>query len=451
MHTLATALCVTLLHSIWQSACLYGAWKISGTLFRKRSALASRNVLYALTFLQLILSVITGLILIYQPRWTPEILLPLQQFTIPFDIYLVWIYAMVVVWRWAILAFGYASLHRANHSYAKPDVHFKLYTEARSREMGIRRRVRLYIAQHIHTPLTYGFLKPVILLPATMVTGMSVREIEMILLHELSHIRYKDYLLNIYLLIVQQVYFFNPFFRAMAQKIRLERELNCDQWVLQYRYPAVEYAETLLKTAIGRKQTRLQLAAVSEKRELLKRIRYFALSPDVPKNNGFLICTSTLVLLSTMFILFMSGVQRTVPANMPMMAQKITEHNRVSTPPATAIMDENTTQEVRTAITVTKPVKTVPVKRLAPVAPEREFLASNVSEEHVVDNPVMIIPVNVQQLPQKLVTLTEVDAATGKTTVQSIRLVYLNDAWVIVPEWQVESFPAVDSLAVPEQ
>lgn len=455
MLTIATALCLTLLHSIWQSALLWGAWKISGMLFRYRSPLASRNVLYGLTSMQWVLSVVTALVLVYQPRWSPEMVLPWKALSVPFDIYLLWIYAIVVLWKCGSLIYDYTSLHRDTRHFLKAPVHLKLYTMERALEMGIRRKVRVHVVQNIQSPLTYGFFKPVILLPLAMVNGMSVRETEMILLHELSHIRYKDYILNMYLLVLQQLYFFNPFFSIMAKKIKLERELNCDQRVLQYRFPAEEYAETLLKTALLRKQYTLQLAAVSEKNELFKRIQYFTTPRTTPKNNGFLICTSTLVLCCTALLLAVVSLKESIPTSIPVVAQKVIQDNGLLYLTGSPALHEKASRDIRTSIPVSTPEKERKASVMPLPAPVQEFTASVSPEVFPDAAPIQYFPVNLQHLPQKQVTITEVDAATGKSTVQSIRLVYIQDEWVMVPEWQMESFPASDSahtiLPVPEQ
>lgn len=455
MLTVATALCLTLLHSIWQSALLLGAWKISGMLFRNRTPLASRNVLYGFITVQLILSVITALVLIYQPRWSAVMVLPWSEWAIPFDTYLLWIYAVVVAWRLITLWYGYITLHRGARQYMKPPVHLRLYTGERAREMGIRRTVRLHLVQQIQSPMTYGFFKPVILLPVAMVNSMSVRDIEMILLHELSHIRYKDYLLNMYLLVVQQLYFFNPFFRVMAEKIKLERELNCDQRVLQYRYPAEEYAEALLKTAMLRKQFAWQLAAVSEKHELLRRIRYFATPRKEPKNNGFLICCSTLMLCCAALLIAVVSLKQSAPVSIPAIAQKVVQDNGLIYLTGSPALHEQTTPEIRTSVPVIKPKKNGTVQVKPAITPVQELTAAIAPDEMPEANPVIYLPVNLQHLPQKQVTITEVDASTGKSTVQSIRLVFINEEWVMIPEWQMESYPAADTTPVqlphPEQ
>lgn len=88
-------------------------------------------------------------------------------------------------------------------------------------------------------------------------------------------------------MLFSNVYFFNPFISILARKIKTEREINCDVQVLNYNYPGILYAETLLKTARSSKGTAclFQLAAVLKNNELLKRIIYFTSEKNLQYNN----------------------------------------------------------------------------------------------------------------------------------------------------------------------
>jgi beta-lactamase regulating signal transducer with metallopeptidase domain len=98
--------------------------------------------------------------------------------------------------------------------------------------LGINRTVELIQSAQVSVPVTFGLLKPSILVPLGMLTNLPADQVETILLHELAHIRRNDYLANLLLHITEAVFFFNPGLRWVAALIREEREACCDDMVL---------------------------------------------------------------------------------------------------------------------------------------------------------------------------------------------------------------------------
>ncbi|MGH8415593.1 MAG: M56 family metallopeptidase, partial [Gammaproteobacteria bacterium] len=82
-----------------------------------------------------------------------------------------------------------------------------------SMRLGIRRVVRLAVSVHILVPSVIGWLKPVILLPPSIITGLTPLQIELILAHELAHVRRYDYLWNLVQLVVETLLFYHPVVR----------------------------------------------------------------------------------------------------------------------------------------------------------------------------------------------------------------------------------------------
>lgn len=140
--------------------------------------------------------------------------------------------------------------------------------------MGVTRKVQLFISQHLQVPVMIGFLKPVILLPAAMVSNLSPEQLEAILLHELAHIKRNDYLLNIFQSIVETILFFNPFVWWISKNIRLEREHCCDDLVIAGTVQPLHYAKALVALEEYRLTANpLAMAAADDKHHLLHRIK----------------------------------------------------------------------------------------------------------------------------------------------------------------------------------
>lgn len=146
---------------------------------------------------------------------------------------------------------------------------YRVFVNATAGNMGILPAVRVHLSSLVDVPVTLGFLKPVILLPFAMITHLSPQQIEAILVHELAHIRRKDYLINICVTVMELLFFFNPFTRMLIGQLKKEREHCCDDLVLQFRYDPHAYVSALLSLARQHRQGRLAVAATGGSNQLL--------------------------------------------------------------------------------------------------------------------------------------------------------------------------------------
>ncbi len=110
---------------------------------------------------------------------------------------------------------------------------------------GIRRSVRVFESGLACVPVVVGWLRPVILLPASAVRALSPEELRAVMLHELAHIRRHDGLINLVQAIVESTLFFHPAVWWISHRIRTEREYCCDDLVAGRRAEAVTYARAL--------------------------------------------------------------------------------------------------------------------------------------------------------------------------------------------------------------
>ncbi len=123
------------------------------------------------------------------------------------------------------------------------------YVYETTNKIGINRKVQIKISKNIHTPLTIGFLKPIILIPIAAVNSLNPQQLEVILLHELAHIKRNDYLINLWLIFINTIMFFNPFSKHIYSVINKQREFCCDDTVLEYSSQNNLYAQALLNIA----------------------------------------------------------------------------------------------------------------------------------------------------------------------------------------------------------
>lgn len=144
--------------------------------------------------------------------------------------------------------------------------------------------VTLRLSEKVVTPLTTGFIKPILLLPLAAVNQLSMQQLEALIAHELFHIKRNDYLLNLGLSAAGQLFFFNPFARWLLEAARKEREASCDDAVLLLGYNTNDYARALY--TIGKNQAvagHLAMAATGKGgKALLQRIRRILHQPVEP-------------------------------------------------------------------------------------------------------------------------------------------------------------------------
>lgn len=116
-----------------------------------------------------------------------------------------------------------------------------------SAQMGIRRKVRFLLSEVVKDPITFRLLRPVILLPTSLMTGLEPKQIELLLLHELAHVRRYDFTINILQTLVEIVFFYHPALWWISRNIRATREHCCDDAVLAVQNQPVLYAEALTR------------------------------------------------------------------------------------------------------------------------------------------------------------------------------------------------------------
>jgi hypothetical protein len=110
-------------------------------------------------------------------------------------------------------------------------------------------------------------------MPLAAINHLSPSQVEAILLHELSHIRRFDYLVNFIINVIRVVLYFNPFAKAFVRIVETEREKSCDEMVLQFQYDTHDYASALLTLEkVSRQNKILVLAAAGHREDLLCRV-----------------------------------------------------------------------------------------------------------------------------------------------------------------------------------
>jgi bla regulator protein BlaR1 len=164
-----------------------------------------------------------------------------------------------------------------SNGLSKADAYWRIFTQKIASQMGITRSVQVWMSSLVKSPVTIGYLKPVILLPIASINHLTTEQTEAILLHELAHIKRSDYFINLLSKSIRTILYFNPFATAFGKIIERERERACDEMVMQFQYEPHSYASALLaleKAAYIPQQSFAVAASDGRKSEFRQRIEW---------------------------------------------------------------------------------------------------------------------------------------------------------------------------------
>lgn len=170
------------------------------------------------------------------------------------------------------------------------------------KELHIKKKITLSLTPCLDSPILAGLFYPTIYLPARATESLSEKELYYILLHELQHYRHKDIFINYYCNVLHILYWFHPFVLHYLKELRQERELACDNAVLEFLPEDAHYfyGNTLLNFAQTLSHSPFTTGLGSHKSTLKKRIlniaHYQKLSAH-EKRKGRIICIFTALFL----------------------------------------------------------------------------------------------------------------------------------------------------------
>ncbi|MDP3517750.1 MAG: M56 family metallopeptidase [Pseudohongiella sp.] len=172
------------------------------------------------------------------------------------------VYLVPVVCLFSRLMFALRSLHQLRvSSVLVTDTVCLQQLQTLTSKLGISRSVTLSISTHIESPVSFGMLRPQILLPVQ-ARDWSESVVTDVLLHELCHIRRLDWLTTVSAYTLACVFWIIPLVWLALQRLRVESENSCDTAVLHSGRLDTDYAESLLRVANSCIQARaLQLSA----------------------------------------------------------------------------------------------------------------------------------------------------------------------------------------------
>ncbi len=291
----------TLLHSLWQGALVGIVFAaLRGLIPVANSRVRYANGLFAMALL-LLLPLATLYAMLAAPAPADVVLesvvvvdsLPTMAASSaaasPMQAALGW---LVLLWIAGVVLAGYRSwcqwhsLVRIARDWAEPIAGLEATLADLTRRFGLLRRVRVLMTDHVGTPILFGWFKPVILLPTAVALGFPRQQLELILAHELGHLRRYDHLVNLAQAFVETLLFYHPVAHWVSREIRNEREICCDRLVLERTSGEPrEYARTL--AALEELRQPVQLALAASGGVLFERVRRIVgVGQESPRNRS---------------------------------------------------------------------------------------------------------------------------------------------------------------------
>ena len=126
-----------------------------------------------------------------------------------------------------LLGLGWVSWLR-HHAVLAPPI-WQARLDALALRMGLQRHVQLKLDASLSGPFTLGFWRPIVILPAALLSGMPIELLEALLTHELAHVQRWDYLVNLLQSLVEGLLFFHPVVWWLSRRMRIEREQVADE------------------------------------------------------------------------------------------------------------------------------------------------------------------------------------------------------------------------------
>jgi len=349
----------TLLHSVWQILAISLLLFLSIRLFDKKSAALKHNLGIAALALTFGSSVFTFLYyfqagqetysLLYalsESGWVPQEQLPVQEKSLWLSLKLqLDNHLPMLVNIWLVGAFLFAIRLAGNLAVIRnlqndpklelPD-QWSDYAEKQLDRMGIKRKVRVCSCILSQTPITFGSLKPIVLIPAGLLFHLNPAQLEAIITHELAHVKRQDYLVNLLQSILEVVYFYHPCFWWINSLIREQREIACDDLAIHHGIKPNDLARGLAEVLNQDTQDspEIALAAARKQHPTLARIKkmmgYESEKPQIPSLITLTMILSLLISASLVVACAQKELTTTT-SEQPVLA---TQHHTLNEPPA---------------------------------------------------------------------------------------------------------------------
>lgn len=180
----------------------------------------------------------------------------------------------------AFITYGAIKLRKLKKNRILVETDTITILEKGKQKLGIKRKIDIGKSSEVKSPLIFGVIRPTIILPLEIEKMISPKEMQYILLHELTHYKNRDILMNYIGCIFRTIYWFHPLVWYGFRQMQIDREIFCDRLVLKKIEPDAykEYGMTIIHFIENMKGFSFRLAADmgGSKKQIKKRLQEIA-------------------------------------------------------------------------------------------------------------------------------------------------------------------------------
>lgn len=222
---------------------------------------------------------------------------------------LLWVIGLAIVSLRGVGGILYLKRLKLNATEVQQPEIIRLLADLRS-DFGLKTAVLIKESSKVMSPLVSGYFKPIILFPLGLIQGLTTEEVEVILLHELAHLKRNDFLINIVINGLRAVYFYHPAYWWLQSQLDNEREYATDEMVMSKQSNGLLLVKALAKTQEYKMTTPSLGFAGNSKNQLLKRVNRIMKKQQNP--NWFSGVFTILVLGAAFVLMSQSQTKREV-------------------------------------------------------------------------------------------------------------------------------------------
>ena len=218
------------------------------------------------------------------------------------------------------------------------------------KDMGLNKRIGIYIHNGKTVPKVYGVIKPKIIISEELLCRSDISRLKYVLLHELYHVKQKDVIINALRSVLMCIYFFNPLIVWCLGKMAVDCETSCDAMLLEGLDPQerLDYGHTLI-SLIKQSSQKTQTLALSlgRKKDMVRRIEMIKSYRSVNLKSKIVGLVLTVVLVGSCLI---------VPHASAEEVKEIGSDDVVAIQPVDVVTMENE-EEIQSELSFIKPVE----------------------------------------------------------------------------------------------
>lgn len=204
----------------------------------------------------------------------------------------IWILGIIVLaGYYTVVIFNYKNIIK---SRLVVNIQYIELLEKRKKEMGIKRKIKIYQSYGTQTPFVIGIIRPTIYIP---IRNYQEKELEMIFTHELYHFKYHDTVWKPISIFINCLFWFNPAVWMLRSNIESWAEICCDARCCNNGYGVKKYYQSLLQFADVKYCFGFAAAWCEGKNKVIWRLKRMKMYMNKKAKTGIMVCSLAAIIL----------------------------------------------------------------------------------------------------------------------------------------------------------